>query len=235
MVGNATAGYNAVKFTPTFHAGPKLIKQVRISVVNFETSSSNNECLSCESNTGRYGSMTVPQNFSGGGKDAIEGMVYPTAPIVATCLGCPPNWNSLPSSEVTWGSNSGAGYNLIDNIGDQTTSFTVFLPKKIKLSCCDDTIKICIKYSFTDVDCKTCDTIICYKIVNRTTITQPAASILKSKKINAGEIPNEGTNQHEPFLSIMQMASASNEKKSITVMNAADRRELNSICYAAHS
>jgi hypothetical protein len=235
MVGNTTTGFNAVKFTPTFHVGPKLIKQVRISVVNFETSSSNKECLSCETTTARYGSMTVPQNFSGGGKDGIEGMGYPTPPIIVTCLGCPPNWNALPSSEVTWGSNSGPGYNLMDNIGDQTTNFTILLPKKIKLSCCDDTIKICIKYSFTDVDCRTCDTIICYKIVNRTTITQPAASIIKWTKINTGGIPNKGQGEEKPFATLKQMASRHNQEKFITALNAADRKELNSICYAAHS
>jgi hypothetical protein len=167
MVGNATTGYNAVKFGTWFKAGPKKIKQVRISVLNFETSSANKECLTCENNAGRYGSMSVPQSVTGSGKDAIEGMVYPTLPIIATCLGCPPLWNTRPSSEVTWGSNAGQGYNLMDNTGDQSTSFTILLPRKSLLSCCNDTIRICIKYSFTDVDCKTCDTIICYKIVNR--------------------------------------------------------------------
>jgi hypothetical protein len=172
MVGNPTAGYNTVQFKPTFIAGPKPIKQIRISVINFESSSSNKECLTCEASPSRYGTMSVPQNFMGGGKDAIEGMVYPTAPIVATCLGCPPGWRSLPSSEVTWGSESGPGYDLTAGSGgDQTTTFSVSLPKRSTLSCCDDTIKICIKYSFTDVDCKTCDTIICYKVVNRMAIS----------------------------------------------------------------
>lgn len=172
MVGNATTGYKAIKFVPTFSAGPKLIKQVRISVVNFESSSTNKECLSCESNTVRYGSMSVPQGLTGGGKDGIEGMVYPPKPITMACFPIPcPSWNTVPSSEVTWGSNNGPGYNLSDGVGDQSTTFTISLPKKSTLACCDDTIKVCIKYSFTDIDCKTCDTIICYKVVNRSTIT----------------------------------------------------------------
>lgn len=177
MLGNATTGYNTVQFKPTFIAGPKPIKQIRISVVNFESASSNKECLTCESNASRYGTMSVPQNLMGGGKDAIEGMVYPTTPFVVTCVGCPAGWRAFPSAEVTWGSQTGPGYNLTAGSGgDQATTFSISLPKRSTLSCCDDTIKICIKYSFTDVDCKTCDTIICYKVVNRATITTLTAA-----------------------------------------------------------
>ncbi len=175
MEGNTTSGYNVIKFVPTFVVGPKRTKQVRISVVNFETSSKNKECLSCEKNISNYGTMRVPQNIMGGGKDDIEGMVYPTYPNIVTCVGCPPNWSNRLSSEVTWGSQSGPGFDLTAGSGgDQSTIFRITLPKQSTLSCCDDTIKVCIKYSFTDVDCKTCDTIICYKIVNRATITTTA-------------------------------------------------------------
>jgi hypothetical protein len=189
MVGNTTTGYNTIKFEPTFSVGPRPIKQVRISVINFESSSSNKECLSCESNTVRYGTMSVPQGIFGGGKDAIEGMVYPTKPnIINNCYPVPcPSWNTLPSSEVTWGSQSGPGYNLMDGIGDQSTKFTVSLPKISTLPCCDDTIKICIKYSFTDVDCKTCDTIICYRIVNRLLIQ---SLISKTSSSNMSSLQN---------------------------------------------
>jgi hypothetical protein len=172
MVGNSTSGYNSIKFVPTFNVGPKLIKQVRISVVNFEITSSNKECLTCEANTGKYGTMSVPQNVMGGGKDPIEGMVYPTKPLTMACfpISCP-TWNALPSSEVTWGTENGPGYNLMDNIGDQTTTFFISLPKQSTLSCCDETINICIKYSFTDIDCVTCETVVCYKTVNRKVIS----------------------------------------------------------------
>lgn len=168
MVGNATSGYNTIKFVPTFTVGPKLIKKVRISVVNFETNSTNKECLICESSASTFGSMYAPQSIFGGGKDAIEGMVYPSAPIVAACFPVPcPTFSSLPSHEIVWGSNSGFGYNLADGIGDQTTTFFVRLPKKSTLACCDDTIKVCVKYSFTDIDCVTCETVVCYTIINR--------------------------------------------------------------------
>ena len=169
IVGNTSAGFNTIKFVPTFTVGPKLIKKVVISILNFEINSSNKECLTCESNPTKYGSMSVPQSFLGGGKDPIEGMTYPTKPPVLACFPVPcPTWNAgYLTHEVTWGSNSGPGYNLMDGIGDQTTTFFVHLPKKSTLVCCDDTIKVCVKYSFTDIDCVTCDTIICYKIINR--------------------------------------------------------------------
>jgi hypothetical protein len=193
VLGTAASGYTSVKFVPTFNAGPKPIKQVRISILNFETNSSNKECLTCESNTNSYGAMSVPQGITGGGKDAIEGMVYPSNPLTYYCPTCPPTWrNGRLTHEVIWGSNSGPGYNLMDGVGDQSTTFTVSVPKKSSLSCCDDTIKVCVKYSFTDIDCKTCDTIICYKVVNRQTtsiISQPSSMLNRSGNSKNADSP----------------------------------------------
>jgi hypothetical protein len=186
MVGNATSGYNTIKIVPTFTVGPKPIKKVVISIVNFETNSSNKECLTCESRTGNYGSMTVPNSpFGSGGKDPIEGMTYPSPSIIYTCLGCSPVWQTGSlTHEVTWGSNSGPGYNLMDGAGDQSTTFFVHLPKKSTLSCCDDTIKVCVKYSFTDIECKTCDTIICYKVINRQNISTTSGLTIIKNELN---------------------------------------------------
>jgi hypothetical protein len=187
--GPATSGYTNIKFVPTFTAGPKPIKQIRISIINVETNSTNKDCLTCESRANFYGSMSVPQGITGGGKDAIEGMVYPTDPLTMACFPIPcPTWRpGRLSHEVIWGSMSGPGYNLMDGVGDQSTTFNVFVPKKSTLSCCDDTIKICVKYSFTDIDCKTCDTIICYKVINRQTINTynpvAAVNLLKSEPV----------------------------------------------------
>jgi hypothetical protein len=173
MVGNSTSGYNTIKFVPSFHVGPKPIKKVVISIENFEINSNNKECLICDNSTHNYGSMSVPQNILGGGKDPIEGMTYPTNPLILTCVGCPPTWTGYLSHSVTWGSNNGPGYNLWDNLGDESTTFFVHLPKKSTLVCCYDTIKVCVKYSFTDTSCVTCDTVICYKIINRQNPAQP--------------------------------------------------------------
>lgn len=208
MIGNSTSGYNSIKFVPTFKAGPKPIKKVVISIINFETSSSNKECLTCESNTRNYGSISVPSSpIGGGGKDPIEGMTYPSLPVIYTCLGCPPTWQTgRLTHEVTWGSNSGLGYDLMDGAGDQSTTFFVHLPKKSTLSCCDDTIKICVKYSFTDIECKTCDTIICYKIINRQNVSTVSSSSLFKNYLSmasANDEPNnQNSNKSNPFLLI---------------------------------
>jgi hypothetical protein len=45
-------------------------------------------------------------------------------------------------------------------------NFQIPLPPKSPISCCCDTVLYCLKYSFTDVNCITCDTIICYKTYN---------------------------------------------------------------------
>ena len=203
MIGSTAAGYNTIKFLPTFTAGPKLIKKVVISIVNFETNSSNKECLTCESNTNNYGSMYVPRSFSGAGTDAIEGMSVASTGLLYSCVGCPPTWNTATNThEVIWGSNSGTGYNLMDGTGDQSTTFFVRMPKKSTISCCDDTVKICVKYSFTDVDCKTCDTIICYKIINRQTVTNLSASTNGGSSSLARGVQPDGSNDSGPRIPV---------------------------------
>ena len=48
----------------------------------------------------------------------------------------------------------------------QTITLNISAPPFSTLSCCDDEIKFCIRYSFTTADCQTCSYVKCY-IVNR--------------------------------------------------------------------
>jgi hypothetical protein len=75
-------------------------------------------------------------------------------------------WNNLPANVswshlIQWKDSAGVSWN-----NGIPLSFQIPLPPKSAISCCCDTILYCLKYSFTDTACITCDTIICYKAYN---------------------------------------------------------------------
>ncbi len=75
-------------------------------------------------------------------------------------------WNNLPANVtwshlIQWKDSAGVSWN-----NGVPLSFQIPLPPKSPISCCCDTIMYCLKYSFTDTACVTCDTIICYKAYN---------------------------------------------------------------------
>jgi uncharacterized repeat protein (TIGR01451 family) len=78
-------------------------------------------------------------------------------------------WNNLPSG-VPWSHliqwNDSLGQNWGNGI---PLNFQIPLPPKSPISCCCDSILYCLKYSFTDINCNTCDTVICYKVPCTTT------------------------------------------------------------------
>ena len=61
--------------------------------------------------------------------------------------------NSFPTKILEWTTNSKG---VID------FNLTLALPGTSSLSCCERHGQICIRYSFTDIECKTCNILVCY-------------------------------------------------------------------------
>jgi hypothetical protein len=73
------------------------------------------------------------------------------------------SWNHLPVSVpwshlIQWIDSAGADWS-----GGMPLNFEIPLPPKSPIECCCDSVLYCLKYSFTDINCVTCDTVICYK------------------------------------------------------------------------
>ena len=123
----------------TLTAGPNKLTKVTVSLVNFEVKHPK-DCDVCVKDPRLFGNITNP-----------------TSPIAFGLI--PP---SVPFSHlVAW--KDSAGYSFANGV---PLNFSIPLPPRSPIACCCDTIEYCIRYTFTDTACVTCDTTICYKTYN---------------------------------------------------------------------
>jgi hypothetical protein len=149
---------NTFNLSISFSAGPNNIKRIIAEIIDFSTSYNDQEspngttnCATCSNNSDNWGNFFVdnplPAVFILTGKLTV--LTGPT---------------SNYGREIVWGNMNGPGVNM--TIPSTLIAIKLGLPLKSPSSCCVDTIKLCVRYKFTDVKCITCDTIVCYKIVN---------------------------------------------------------------------
>lgn len=62
-------------------------------------------------------------------------------------------------NEFTWQAATSAG---VDFSTPKSFRFLINMPEFSSLKCCDTKIKICIRYTFTDINCQSCDYLVCY-------------------------------------------------------------------------
>ena len=123
----------------TLTAGPNKLKDVKVSLVNFEVKHPK-DCDFCAKNPKVFGNLTNP-------KSPIGFQNYPAG---------------VPYSHLLQWKDS-LGYNFSNGVN---LNFEIPLPPRSPIACCCDTIEYCLRYTFTDTACVTCDTTICYKIFN---------------------------------------------------------------------
>lgn len=158
-------------------AGPRRIKKVRATMTYYNKRSSNTDCESCQI-LPLYNGSLLPELFSS--VSNIPGLSGPT--ITSTLpLSLTVNANFR---EMVWGSTSGSGINMSSGV---PVKLWLVLPPRSPLKCCADTINFCIKYTFTDTTCVTCDTVICSKIIrqpvtNNTFEVDPKKDLKKFEK-----------------------------------------------------
>jgi hypothetical protein len=131
---------NILTVNTTMTVGPAPIKKASVSLVDFHILHAK-DCDICLKDPKNMGNIT---NASGGSF----------------------TWGNLPANVpwshlVEWKDSLGASW-----ANGVPLNFQIPLPPKSPISCCCDTILYCLKYSFTDINCITCDTVICYKAYN---------------------------------------------------------------------
>ena len=135
-----TVSNNVLTVNTTMTVGPSKIKKASVSLVDFHILHAK-DCDVCAKDPKNMGNIINP---SGGAF----------------------TWSTLPAN-VSWshlvGWKDSLGVSWSNGV---PLSFQIPLPPKSPISCCCDTILYCLKYSFTDTSCVTCDTIICYKAYN---------------------------------------------------------------------
>lgn len=123
----------------TLTAGPKKLKKVTVSLVNFEVRHPK-DCDVCVKDPKYFGNI-VPGNNS--------------LPWTTTPAGVP--FTHL----IAWQDSVGKDWS-----NGIPVKFTIPLPPRSPIACCCDTIYYCLRYTFTDTTCVMCDTTICYKAYN---------------------------------------------------------------------
>lgn len=140
IVTQQSVSNNVLTVNATMTVGPSKIKKASISLVDFHILHAK-DCDICLKDPKNMGNITNP---SGGAF----------------------TWNYQPgnvpwSHLIEWKDSLGASW-----ANGVPLNFQIPLPPKSPISCCCDTILYCLKYSFTDTNCITCDTVICYKTYN---------------------------------------------------------------------
>jgi hypothetical protein len=142
---------SAMQVQQQFTVSPKNIMKVTAQIVYMAETAIDSACRTCaahEQAVYHFGGTNQAQWNSGGA-------------INATATN---STHAYPSKVISWSCN---------NQGNLALSMQMGLPGLAQLDCCSRELRICIRYSFTDKDCKTCERLVCYSIKQ---LAQPAAN-----------------------------------------------------------
>jgi hypothetical protein len=151
-------------------AGPEKIIKVSAAIIDFSISYNYVPyegaflCNPCVNNSDLWGNFRTPVSQIPGLGNGI--LTKPVGTVTQT------------SREMVWGNLDSQGIDMSQNF--TTLQLNLSLPPKHISACCADTLKICVKYTFTDINCITCDEVVCYNIVRPATSTGMIEDQLKS-------------------------------------------------------
>ena len=145
-------GDGEYQIIPELIAGPNKITKFSATLEYVNVSYNNPECEVCADNSDQFGNLSVDpgQVFTEGGTTLTPALTGPTNLDI--------NW----SREVIWQDWGDDG--SVDLTGGFSPEIQLKFPPPSPISCCEQTIEFCIRYEFTDENCVTCDTLICYEI-----------------------------------------------------------------------
>ena len=134
-------------------ANADLIKQVKADIIFVKYNVNDSQCYTCTKEDDHMGMFSNQDN---------SGLVTTT----------PSEWENNGQGELsdenednygnefTW-CTSGNG---VDFTTPRSYKMKINMPELSSLSCCESTYKICIRYTFTDVNCNTCSFTECYEV-----------------------------------------------------------------------
>ncbi len=133
-----------------------LFTQVRAEVVSFDLSSGfENECISCKNLPYTWGSIYNASNINTNAAVA-DSITMGTNPPVVQFTPTLSNTHQNPR-ETIWENYS--GFTL-----PGTMNMRFILPHPSIIGCCTLYVKICVKFTFRDLNCKECEVITCFNI-----------------------------------------------------------------------
>lgn len=139
-------------FTIMGPAGP-LFTEIRAEVMSYALLSNNGDaCINCKSYPFTWASM-----YTAG---AVGAMLPKITMYGTTVAAFNPSGNGIYQNprEVIW-NNGGAPFALPNSLNMQ-----FLLPPASIIDCCELTAKICVKFVFRDINCKECETTVCFSV-----------------------------------------------------------------------
>jgi hypothetical protein len=145
---------------------PYRITQVRADLVNFYMNKQD-DCERCVNSNMDFGSIIPVSGLAtlNIGNTRINWNGPSLYPSITRPSSTP--FNSASSyRELVWNLNGTSRPPLGNSItSGEKVALELKVPPRVYLTCCPDTINFCIRWSFTDTTCQTCDTLICYSYI----------------------------------------------------------------------
>jgi PKD repeat protein len=131
-----------------------IFTELRANVVSYSlTDNYNRECLNCKS---------LPYSWASIYKAGNVGVILPKITMFGGTTVHPfnPSGSGMYQNprEVIWSNNS--PFALPNNLNIQ-----FLLPPASIIDCCELTAKICVKFTFRDINCKECEVIVCFTVI----------------------------------------------------------------------
>lgn len=140
---------NNLEITQNFEVNPKVISKVTAEIVSMEEFEVSDECKTCRKSIHSDNVLVENEVYH-----FIDNNLLTTSNSINKPATSANSTNTFPTKLLEWKTNS---------IGTFTFDFMIALPGTANLSCCERHGTVCIRYTFTDADCKTCDKYICYQ------------------------------------------------------------------------
>lgn len=133
---------NLAQINQSFSVTPNNITHVTAEIVYMSDSVNDPACNICDAKPESVYHFTGTSTMSWNGNTPLNASAANSA-------------TSFPSKIISWQCNNNGNVSFILNAG---------LPDIPKLKCCETYTRICIRYSFTDANCKKCDILVCYSL-----------------------------------------------------------------------
>ncbi|TCD10786.1 hypothetical protein EZ449_07820 [Pedobacter frigidisoli] len=144
---------NSINISTTIASPNVMIKYFKAELISFIHVAANGteECFGCNKDSNTFGNFTSG-TFTSSGWEVQNGL-FPVIPSGGGNTHHTLSWFSL-SPPVT-------------QLAGSQVSMNISAPPFSTLACCDDVIKFCIRYSFTNRECQTCSFVKCYVVTRK--------------------------------------------------------------------
>lgn len=143
-----TASNGALQIQQDFSVTPLNITKVTAELVYISESVTDDACRSCSDNE------SAVYHFMGTNNAQWNN----GSPVQAVPLN---QSQSFPAKALSWSTN---------HHGSLSLNMSMMLPGLAPLSCCTRELRFCIRYSFTNKDCRVCERLVCYDFTQQSQI-----------------------------------------------------------------